>query len=130
MREWRFEIDKDKKGQSPGWAKANFDDTKWRTTDPVVDSWSSLGCHNYHGSKWYRTTAEIPAAKGKKTWLWIGATDGTAKVSVNGKHIPSVAPYGKTADEFDGYMAPASWNITARSRMAPTRSHCSPGAGS
>lgn len=112
LRQWRFEIDKDKKGESLGWTKLGFDDSKWRTTDPVVDSWSSLGYHHYFGRMWYRATAQIPAAKGKKTYLWIGATDGTAKVFVNGKHVPYVAPDGKTADEFNGYMVPGNWNIT------------------
>ncbi len=112
MRQWRFEVDKDKKGESLGWSKADFDDGKWRTTDPVLDSWSSLGQHHYFGRMWYRTTAQIPVAPGKKTYLWIGATDGSAKVFVNGKHVPYVAPDGKSTDEFSGYMLPASWNIT------------------
>jgi hypothetical protein len=112
MRQWRFEIDKDKKGESLGWTKPGFDDSKWRTTDPVLDSWSSLGHHHYYGRMWYRTNAQIPVTKGKKTYLWIGATDGSAKVFVNGKHVPYVAPDGKTAEEFNGYMVPASWNVT------------------
>jgi len=28
--------------------------------------------------------------EGRRVWLWIGATDGSAEVFVNGKHIPYV----------------------------------------
>jgi hypothetical protein len=112
VRQWRFESDKEQKGESLGWNKPGFDDVKWRTTDPVVDSWSSLGHHHHYGRMWYRTAVTLPAAKGKKTWLWTGANDGTVKLYVNGKHIPYVTPEGKKSDEFNGYMLPANWNIT------------------
>lgn len=113
LRQWRYETDKEKKGESLGWAKPGFDDKSWKTTDPDVDSWSDMGLPNYFGRMWYRTSVQLPAAAaGKKTYVWIGATDGSAKVFVNGKAIPYVAPDGKSADEFSGYMSPASWNIT------------------
>ncbi|NQU11456.1 DUF4838 domain-containing protein [bacterium] len=112
LRPWRFAADADKKGESLGWAKPEFDDAQWRTTDPVVESWSTIGHHNYLGRMWYRATVELSVAKDKKTYLWIGATDGSAKVYVNGQHVPYVAPDGKKTEEFVGFMAPASWNIT------------------
>jgi hypothetical protein len=113
LREWRFQADKEKKGEALGWAKPGFDDKAWRATDAVVDSWSALGFHNYFGHMWYRTTVNIPAARsGQRTYLWIGAVDGSAKVYVNGKLIPYVAPDGKKIDVRDGFMTPASWNIT------------------
>ena len=113
IRQWRFQADTEKKGEALGWAKPGFDDTAWRATDPVVDSWSSLGFHNYFGRMWYRTTVDLPAAKaGQRTYLWLGAVDGSAKVYVNGKLIPYTAPDGKKTDVRDGFMTPASWNIS------------------
>jgi hypothetical protein len=114
LRQWRYAADKDKQGESQGWMKPDYDDRAWKTTDSVVDSWSDLGFHNYFGFMWYRTTAAVPAGSGgQRTYLWIGATDGSAKVFVNGKHVPYVAPDGQTAAEFNGYMLPASWDISA-----------------
>jgi hypothetical protein len=113
IRTWRFEADKDKQGDALGWSKPAFDDSKWRTTDAMADTWSTLGYHNYWGCMWYRTSVEIPvAAAEKKTYLWLGATDGSAKVFVNGKHIPYIAPEGSKPGAFNGYMQPASWNIS------------------
>jgi hypothetical protein len=57
---------------------------------------------------------KLPAATGgKKTYLWIGATDGRVKVFVNGKHVPYVSPKGERADTFAGYCQPASFDISA-----------------
>jgi hypothetical protein len=59
----------------------------------------------------------LPAVpNGKKVFLWIGATDGSAKVFVNGKHIPYVDAKAKSADEFNGYCQPASFDVTAAVR--------------
>ncbi len=113
LRQWQIHVDKDKQGEAAGWQKPNFDDTKWRTTDCIVDTWSKLGLHNYMGSMWYRTSVKIPAAKsGKNTQLWIAATDGRVKVFVNGKHIPHVNEKNESADSFTGHCRPASFRIT------------------
>ena len=47
LKQWRFQTDKDKTGEAAGWSKPEFDDSAWKTTDCVVDTWSSLGLHNY-----------------------------------------------------------------------------------
>src|SRR5690606_24073713 len=63
---------------------------------------------------WYRTKVTVPAdAAGRKLNLWIAATDGSAKVFVNGKQVPYDGADGKQADEFVGYCQPASFDITA-----------------
>jgi hypothetical protein len=79
----------------------------------AVDSWSALGLHNYLGSLWYRAAVKLPAApSGKKTFLWIGSTDGRVKVFVNGKHVPYVGPKQEKADGFSGFCQPASFDVT------------------
>lgn len=113
LRSWQYQQDKDNKGEKSGWMKGDFDSSGWKKTDPAVDTWSALGMHNYMGSMWYRTTATLPPSPaGKKTFLWIGATDGSVKVFINGKHVPYVDAKGKTADAFTGYAQPASFDIT------------------
>jgi hypothetical protein len=80
----------------------------------VVETWSSLGLHNYMGSAWYRMKVKLPPiASGKKTSLWIGATDGRVKVFVNGKHVPHVNEKGESADSVSGYCQPFSFDITS-----------------
>ena len=63
----------------------------------------------------YRTSQKLPAVPaGKKAFLWIGSTDGSAKLFVNGTHVPYVAPdSGDTKDAFDGYCQPARFDVTA-----------------
>lgn len=114
LREWRYHADKQLKGEVTGWGKEQFDDSDWKTTDCAVETWSTLGLHNYMGSLWYRrkvTLPEIPS--GKKASLWIGATDGRVKVFVNGRAIPYVNPKGESADSFSGYTKPVSFDITS-----------------
>jgi hypothetical protein len=83
----------------------------------MIDSWSALGYHHYWGRMWYRASVQVPAAgAGRKTYLWVGGTDGSAKVFVNGTHVPYVAPDGKSAEEFSGYLQPASWNVSSALR--------------
>jgi hypothetical protein len=114
LKHWRFQADKDKQGEAAGWSKPEFDDAAWKTTDCVVETWSSLGLHNYMGSAWYRMKVKLPPiASGKKTSLWIGATDGRVKVFVNGKHVPHVNEKGESADSVSGYCQPFSFDITS-----------------
>jgi hypothetical protein len=114
LRSWRYQQDKDKQAEALGWQRTDFDDKAWKTTDPMVDTWSALGLHNYMGVVCYRATVKLPAIPaGKKAFLWIGATDGRVKVFVNGKHIPFRGPKGEKADTFTGYAQPASFDITA-----------------
>jgi hypothetical protein len=62
---------------------------------------------------WYRATVKLPEIPpNKKVCLWLGATDGRAKVFVNGAHVPWRDAAGKQSEMFDGYCAPASFDIT------------------
>jgi hypothetical protein len=122
LRTWKFRVDRDGKGEAAGWAKAEFDDAGWKATDVAVDNWSALGLHNFMGSAWYGTVVNLPgAAAGRKTYLWVGATDGRVKVFVNGKHVPYAGPGGKAAETFAGYCQPASFDITGAVRAGDNR---------
>jgi hypothetical protein len=94
--------------------KPEFDDKSWKTTDVCTETWSTIGQHDYFKSLWYRTEVNLPSVpQGRRVSLWLGATDGTAKVFVNGKHIPhTYAKSGKPEDEVNGYCQPLSLDIT------------------
>jgi len=114
LREFRYKDDPDKKGGSEAWQNADFDDSQWKTTDVCLQTWSTLGLHAYMGTVWYRATAKLgKLPEGKRVWLWIGATDGSVKVFVNGKHVPYVDADGATADEASGYCKPFSFDVTS-----------------
>jgi hypothetical protein len=123
LRSWRYMPDKDKSGEKAGYAKLDFDDKAWKTTDAAIDSWSSLGFHNYFGRVWYRASVKVPALAaqdGKKTYLWLAGNDGTARVYVNGKHVPYIDAKGVKSDAFSGFVQPVSFDITAALAGADT----------
>jgi len=115
LREFRYEAAADKSGEDQGYAAPTFDDSQWKTTDVCVDTWSTLGYHAWFKSMWYRTKATLPPVpKGKKIFLMLTSTDGSAKVFVNGKPIPysETDPKKAARDVFDGYCQPVSFDIT------------------
>ena len=118
LREWRYHFPKDQKGDGPGWTKVDFNDAAWKTTDVGVDTWAALGLMDAYGPMWYRKTVNVPAGPaGKKTYLLISSTDGSAKVFVNGQHIPYMNDKGEKSDEFSGYCQPASFDITGAVKL-------------
>lgn len=115
MRQWKYLADEKNEGEKAGWFNPALNDKAWKTTDPCVETWSTLGYHNYLGTMWYRASVKPFGAvpKGKKVSLWIGSTDGTAKVYVNGTHVPYTNAKGQSVEEFSGYCQPASFDVTA-----------------
>ena len=124
IRSWRFAADPQRTGENEGWFRPDFDDQKWKTTDPCVDTWSALGYHGYLGQMWYRTQVELTASpsSGKRVSLWVANSDGSTKVFVNGEHVR----YSKVTTQPDktskteqmdahvdaGLNEPASFDIT------------------
>jgi hypothetical protein len=114
LRQWRWHADREKKGEASGWSRPEFDDSAWKPTDCMVDTWSRLGLHNYMGSLWYRARVKVPELpSGSRVFLWAGATDGRIKVFVNGTHVPHVTDKGTKEDSFTGYCQPVSFDVTA-----------------
>jgi len=100
-------------GESKGYQKADFDSSKWPTTDVAVDTWAAMGMMNSYGTMWYRADVKLPKlTDGKKVYLWISATDGSAKVYVNGKHVKYKTEKGEEKDVADGYTEPFSFDVT------------------
>lgn len=114
LRTWKYMQDKPKTGQQQGYHTAGLDDKAWKTTDVGVETWNTLGLQDFYGPVWYRTQVavkEIPA--GKKTFLWISATDGEARVFVNGAPVPYVNAKGETVERASGYGVPFSFDISS-----------------
>ena len=129
MLDWKWKYNPGAEADSLPWTAPDFDDQDWPTTHVVRDTWSSLGHHltltdessGRSGRMAYRASQKLEALPaGKKAFLWIGSTDGSAKVFVNGQHIPYVVPKktrrhkeGDVLDSFSGYCKPAQFDITA-----------------
>jgi hypothetical protein len=113
IREWKVRPDPEKEAVTSGWHEPDYDDRKWRTTDTAVETWSSLGHHNTMGVMVYRTGLRSPRwPEGKKVYLWLASTDGSARLFVNGTHVPYVNEKGEAQEAFSGYCRPASFEIT------------------
>lgn len=129
MIEWKWKHNPKAEAEALPWTAPEFSDKDWPVTNVVRDTWSSLGHHftltdepsGRSGRMAYRTTQKLPALPaGKKAFLWIGATDGSAKVFVNGVPVKYVVAEktrqneaGDVLDAFDGYCKPARFDITA-----------------
>jgi len=113
LRQWKYQPDRERKGEAQGWPKLEFDDLAWKTTDVGVETWSSIGLHNYFGLMWYRASVAIPKGDPtRKTFLWVGSFDGTLKVFVNGQPVPFIARDGKREESVTGFARPASFDIS------------------
>ena len=94
--DWRFQVDREKRGEAAGWGKPDFDDAAWPQTDPRRETWADLGLFSYYGAAWYRAKATLPALPaGKKVYLWVSGVDDTCQVFVNGQAFPEVTDYCK-----------------------------------
>ena len=129
MLEWKWKHNPGPEADSLAWTAPAYDDKDWPKTHVVRDTWSSLGHHTTmtdapsgrSGRMAYRTSQKLRALPaGKKMFLWIGSTDGRAKVFVNGKHVPYIVPEktrrheaGEKLDAFSGYCKAAKFDITA-----------------
>jgi len=128
MLEWKWKYNPGPEADFLPWTAPDFDDKDWPTTQVVRDTWSSIGHHltmtdeasGRSGRMAYRTSQKLKAPPtGKKVFLWIGSTDGSAKLFVNGQHVPYIVPIktrsheaGEKLDAFSGYCKAAKFDIT------------------
>ena len=117
MLEWKWKYNPGPEADALPWTKPGYDDKEWKTIHVVRDTWSSIGHHltmtdtasGRSGRMAYRVAQKLPAMPaGKKVYLWIGSTDGSARVYLNGKLIP----YSADRQVFSGYCRPAQFDIT------------------
>jgi hypothetical protein len=123
MLEWKWKHTPGPESESLPWTVPDFNDKDWPTTQVVRATWSSLGHHfaltdapsGRSGRMAYRASLQLPAPPaGKKVFLWIGATDGSAKVFVNGQPVKYVTPEkGEVRDAFSGYCQSAQFDVTS-----------------
>jgi len=115
IRKFRYRVDPNGKGEELGWYKTDVNDKGWDETDVCLQTWSTLGHHSYMGAMWYRTTVKLShTGDGQRVFLWLGATDGSAKIFINGEHVIYTNPAGEAQDEFSGYCQPVSIEITEK----------------
>jgi hypothetical protein len=80
---------------------AGLDAADWKTTDVGLESWSSLGLHDWFGAVWYRTSLRASAG-GKRRFLWLSSVDGAVRVFVNGKEARYAPDGGAPATPVSG----------------------------
>lgn len=97
MLEWKWQHNPKAEAESLPWTAPDYDDSQWPVMHVVRDTWSTIGHHTSmtdapsgrSGRMAYRASQSLPAPPaGKKVYLWIGSTDGSAMVFVNGKAVP------------------------------------------
>lgn len=113
IRIWRFHDDPDQTGEQFGWHQSHFDDGEWKSMDVGIDSWSHMGLHNYLGRAWYRSRVTAPPGlTGRRTYLWLGLSDGTTRVYVNDVPVSWRDQDGTMREQFTGFCRPVSFDIT------------------
>ncbi len=88
--QWRLAYDEQDKGLDSGYAKPDFDDSKWKTVVTFSDTLDGQGLPDNKTILWYRTTIDVPAIKGALTLLILD-TDAAATVYINGQEAGSNA---------------------------------------
>ena len=117
MVEWEWKHNPGAEADALPWTAPAFDDSDWPTMHVVRDTWSSIGHHltmtdepsGRSGRMVYRTQQQLDALPvGKRAYLWIGSTDGRAKVYING----TLMPFSQEQVALDGYCRPGKFDIT------------------
>ena len=103
--EWQFILDPHDGGEKLGLWRPEIGTGAWRPLKTYSRSWSGQGLRYYKSVCWYRTAARVPQRYlGRKTRLWLGGVDDTARAWINGKELPLMsagsAPIGRPW-EFD-----------------------------
>lgn len=121
LRNWRYKVDEKQEGLAANWQAPDLNDTDWKSTDSGADTWFTLGLENYYGTVWYRQQVKVNAAPaGKKLYLWLAATDGDARVFVNGTPVPFRTANGEVKDFASGYALPLTFDVTEMLRPGQT----------
>lgn len=117
MMEWKWKHNPGVEADALAWTAVDYNDADWPTMHVVRDTWSSIGHHlsltdeasGRSGRMAYRVSQKVDAVpEGKRAYLWIGATDGSVKVFVNGTAIR----FSEEREAFNGYCKPAMFDIT------------------
>jgi hypothetical protein len=135
---WKYRHNPEPEEESLEWTAVDYDDSEWPETHTVMDTWSSMGHHNSltdeasdrSGQMVYRATPTLKALpKGKKAFLWIGSTDGSAKALINGRPVPYTVPqdtcHHKAGEVLyrlpNSYCRPALFEVTDFVQQGPNQ---------
>lgn len=81
--------------------------------DFCVDTWSSIGRHDYFGAMQYRFELALPTpVAGKRTFLWLSKVDGIAQVWVNGKLVRPRDAEASAPPTAQAYLKPLTFDVT------------------
>ncbi|MDD5705021.1 MAG: DUF4838 domain-containing protein [Kiritimatiellae bacterium] len=126
--EWKFQIDPAREGESAGWFKNDWDDSRWRKlrTDACweaqgfgLERYPENAASGYDGNGWYRIGVEIPEARdGQKTWLELGAVDESFTVWVNGQRCATF-DFDKQPDK-EAWQKPHRIDVTGLVKYGAT----------
>ncbi len=81
--EWHFKTDPDKTGEKNGYAKIDFDESKWEKI-PTNAPWDKSGYDKYDGYGWYRLRFTLPENYKGEPVLMVGSADEACDVWING----------------------------------------------
>jgi len=117
--EWRFALDKDKRGMDETWYATDFDDAAWGSVRTDLDKgWQGQGfAGNDDAFGWYRLRVRMPDEfAGKKLYLVLEAVDEDAHVYINGTKLleHSCVSTGLSPDEI--WKTPFAVEVTGRIR--------------
>ena len=88
-----------------------------RASDLCVETWSSLGLHDYFGAMRYELELPpTPLASGKSSYLWLSRVDGVAEAGVNGKRVRSAGADPTAPPTAAAHLTPQTFVVTAALR--------------
>ena len=99
--EWKFRLDPKDAGEGLGYAKADFDDSGWKTvlTDRHLEY---QGVEPGYENVWYRHVVDIPEKfRGRRTIVRFGAIDESCRFWANGRYVGRF--------DFNPAVVPRSW---------------------
>lgn len=88
LKRWQFTLDQTEYGEGAGWAKPEFDDSRWIWVDAYT-SWETYehGMRDYEGCGWFRTRFPWTGEEGERCVLHFDGVGGVAKVFLNGTYM-------------------------------------------
>ena len=86
LKNWKFTLDQTEYGLGAGWAKPEYDDSRWNDVQTCT-AWETYeaGMFDYEGHGWFRTWIDCPAEPFTRSVLHFDGIGGSAQVYVNGR---------------------------------------------
>lgn len=88
LKRWKFTLDQTQYGLGAGWAKPEYDDSRWGEVESYT-AWETYeqATFDYEGHGWFRTWVEAEGAPLTRSVLKFDGVGGVAQVFVNGKLV-------------------------------------------